>query len=159
MANREHQPDNAILGMNRNFVPTLPLGDGEEEIMRMTADTVTFWRSQAWMALFFSVVGAGILIGMGNPHWWTANVGAVLAIGVRAFYLGPDERKSVWVLTNQRMMGPQNKVTTLDNITKVNVIWTAVQVVTLNGDKHLIRYQADPDAVKDAIEAAQATSH
>ena len=57
------------------------------------------------------------------------------------------------------MMGPQNKVTTLDNITKVNVIWTAVQVVTLNGDKHLIRYQADPDAVKDAIEAAQATSH
>ena len=57
------------------------------------------------------------------------------------------------------MMGPQNKVTTLDNITKVNVIWTAVQVVTLNGDKHLIRYQADPDAVKDAIEATQGTSH
>lgn len=154
MAQRQHHQHNAVLGMNRTFVPTLPLEDGEVELARYQADTMTFWRSQAWIALFFSILAAGILIGIGNAYWWTGVVGAMAAIGVRTLYLGPDERKDVWVLTNRRLMGPMNRSTTLSNISAVNVIWTAVQVVTITGDKILIRYRPDPAETKAEIERA-----
>ncbi len=154
MKNRKHHSDNAVLGMNRQFVPTLP--EGITERARYQADTLTFWRSQAWMAVFFSVLAAGTLIGLSNPHWWTGIVGAMAAIGVRAFYLGSDERKMVWLLTDDMLFGPMGRKIALSNIQKTNVVWTAVQVVTISGDKHMIRYLPDPDAVKAELDAARA---
>ncbi len=154
MSERKHHEHNALLGMNQAFVPTVTLEDGERELERIPTDDATFWRSQATVAAALMAIGMAALAIIGNEFWWTGAVGALAAILVRAFYLGPDERKAVWVLTNQRILGPQNKTIPLSNLKTVNTIGSIVQLVTITGDKHLIRYQPNPFQTKAAIEAA-----
>jgi hypothetical protein len=60
-----------------------------------------------------------------------------------------------WDLTDRRMLGPGTRVIALDNIAAVNTIFSAVQLVTVTGDKHLLKYQADARAVKAEIDAAR----
>ena len=111
------------------------------------------------MTVFFAALAVFALWAIGNAHIWTGAVGAVLAMGVRALYIGSDERKIVWVLTNQRLLGPAGRATLLPNITKIGQIYTALQIVTLNGDKHMIRYLRDPETTKDLIETHAQRAH
>lgn len=138
-----------------SFTPTAPLADGEEVIASFTGDRATYWRDMAWQAALAMILGMLILWLMGNPHVWTGAVGGLFAIAVRAFYLASDELKVRWDLTNQRLLGPGGRIADLHNISAVRGFVSAVQVVTLNGDKHLIKYQSDKDAVIRAIEAAR----
>jgi hypothetical protein len=137
-----------------SLTPTAPLRDGETVLTSFTGDRMTYWRDMAWQAVVAMLLGMGALWLLDNPHVWTGAVGGLAAIALRAFYLSSDELKVRWDLTNQRLLGPGGRDTALGDITKVRPFMSAVQVVTSKGDKHLIKYQADRDAVVAAIQGA-----
>jgi hypothetical protein len=138
------------------FTPETPLDPGERVIAEFRADRATYWRENAWLAAIAMAGGMGILWAVGNEHVWTGAVGGLFAIAVRSLYLSSDETKMRWDLTDRRLLGPGTRVLALENIAKVNTIFSAVQVVTVTGDKHLLKYQADAAAVKSTIERAKA---
>lgn len=122
---------------------------------RFAPDRDTYIRSHIAMAAVFSLLGMGALAAMGNPHLWTAIVGACFAIGVRGWFLWSEVRDEVWTLHNGALDGPMERHAALDQITAVNTIFSSVQIVTAAGDKHLIKYQADRDATVRQINAAR----
>jgi hypothetical protein len=138
------------------FAPDTPLEGGERIIATFPSDKATYWRENAWLAAIAMAGGMGILWAIGNEHVWTGAVGGLFAIAVRSLYLSSDETRMRWDLTDRRLLGPGARVIALGNITKVNTLFSAVQVVTVTGDKHLLKYQADTAAVKARIEAAMA---
>lgn len=140
-----------------SLTPRVPLNDGEQVIASFSGDRMTYWRDMAWQAVFAMLLGMGALWLLDNPHVWTGAVGGLAAIALRAFYLSSDELKVRWDLTNQRLLGPGGRIAPLHTITKVRGFLTAVQVVTSDGNKHLIKYQADKDAVIRAIDRARAS--
>ena len=101
-------------------------------------------------------LGMVVLWAIGNPHVWTGAVGGLAAIAVRAGYLASDEVNARWDLTDRRLLGPLGKQAWLREIAQLRVLGSAVQIVTTEGDKHLIKYLADRDAVKARIKAAVA---
>ena len=78
------------------------------------------------------------------------------AIAVRAFYLSSDDLKVRWDLTDQRILGPGDRDIALYDITHIRPFLSAVQIVTGSGEKHLIKFQADREAVVAAIQQASA---
>lgn len=122
---------------------------------RFAPDRATYIRSHVNMAVVFSLLGMGALAAMGNPHLWTAAIGACFALGVRGWYLWSEVRDEIWTMENGALSGPYGRHAPLDQITAVNTIFTAVQIVTSGGDKHLIKYQADRDATVARINAAR----
>jgi hypothetical protein len=145
--------DNAI-STRTTLIPETPLTPGEAVIARFSADRATYWRENIWLGSIAMVGGMAILWAIGNEHIWTGAVGGLIAIAVRALYLSSDETKMRWDLTDQRLLGPGTRAIALDTIVQVNTIFSAVQIVTEKGDKHLLKYQADPLAVKTAIARA-----
>jgi len=137
------------------FTPATELDTGEHVIAEFRADRATYWRENAWLAAFAMAGGMGILWGIGNEHVWTGAVGGLFAIAVRALYLSSDETKMRWDLTDRRLLGPGTRVIALENIAAVNTMFSAVQVVTVTGDKHLLKYQPDAKATKARIETAR----
>ena len=137
------------------FTPATELESGERVIAEFAADKPTYWRENAWLAAIAMAGGMGILWAIGNEHLWTGAVGGLFAIAVRALYLASDETKMRWDLTNRRLLGPGTRAIALENIAQVNSIFSAVQVVTVAGDKHLLKYQPDAKATKARIEAAR----
>lgn len=135
--------------------PETALEHGERMIAQFHADRATYWRENAWLAAIAMASGMAILWALGSAHVWTGAVGGLFAIAVRSLYLSSDETKMRWDLTDRRLLGPGGRVIALANVAKVNTIFSAVQVVTATGDKHLLKYQADTGAVKAAIEGAR----
>lgn len=138
------------------MVPQAELEPGERVLKIFHPDRTAYWRDHAWMAAGAMALGMGVLWAVGNPHVWTGAVGGLAAIAVRAGYLASDEMKARWDLTDRRVLGPLGKQAWLRDIAQVRVLGSAVQIVTAGGDKHLMKYQADRDAVKTRIEAAVA---
>ena len=136
------------------FIPATELEPGERIIAVFPADRATYWREHAWLAAIAMAGGMGILWGIGNAHVWTGAIGGLFAIAVRALYLASDETKMRWDLTDRRLLGPGTRVIALENIAAVNTLFSAVQIVTVTGDKHLLKYQPDAKATKARIEAA-----
>jgi hypothetical protein len=142
-----------------HFTPTSKLEQGERVLERFRGDREIYWREHAWLAAIAMAAGMAILWAMGNPHVWTGAIGGLLAIAVRAFYLASDETKMEWHLTNRRLLGPGPRAIALENIETVRTLFSAVQVVTVTGDKHLLKYQANAAEVIAAIDAARGTRH
>lgn len=138
-----------------HFTPTSALEPDERVIDRFRGDRGTYWREHAWLAAIAMAGGMAILWALGNPHVWTGAIGGLLAIAVRAFYLASDETRMEWWLTNERLLGPGPRAVALDDIAAVRGLFSAVQVVTVSGDKHLLKYQADPQRVIAEIDAAR----
>jgi hypothetical protein len=90
---------------------------------------------------------------MGNPHVWTGAIGGLAAIAVRAGYVASDELKVRWDLTDRRLLGPQSRAVQLSEIAELRVLGSAVQVITTGGDKHLLKYLGERDAVRRRIAA------
>lgn len=132
-----------------NSAPTL--GASEAMITQFQGDRPTYIREHFILAGLGSVLMFGVLTMMGNPHAWTGIVGAVMAIAARGVYVADEQLGFIWYLTNQRLVGPGPRVILLKDIAKVRHIFSAVQVVTHSGDKHLIKYQGDIEGVKTAI--------
>lgn len=142
--------------MYGSLTPTTPLNDGEQILLEIFPDRATYWRDHAWMAAIAMGIGMAILFLMGNPHVWTGAIGGLAAIAVRAFYVASDELKARWDLTDERLLGPQDRAVRLSEIKALKSLGSAIQVVTLSGDKHLLKYLADKDATRQAITRAQA---
>ncbi|QFT79471.1 hypothetical protein FIU89_02525 [Roseovarius sp. THAF27] len=138
------------------MVPQAELEPGERVVDSFHAARTTYWRDHAWMAAGAMALGMVVLWAIGNPHVWTGAVGGLAAIAVRAGYLASDEVKARWDLTDRRLLGPLGKQAWLREIAQLRVLGSAVQIVTTEGDKHLIKYLADRDAVKTRIDAAVA---
>lgn len=135
-----------------NSAPTL--APDETMIAQFQGDRPTYIREHFVLAALGSLLMYGILSMMGNPHAWTGIVGAVMAIGARGFYVADEQLGFIWYLTDLRVVGPGPRVIPLKDIAKVRHIFSAVQLVTHSGDKHLIKYQGDIEAVKLAIKLA-----
>jgi hypothetical protein len=146
--------------MMHEMTPTTPLEPGEEVIHSFHPDRQTYWRDHAWLAALAMAAGMVILWALGNPHVWTGAVGGLAAIAIRAFYVASDELAARWDLTEFRLLGPQTRAVRLADITETRTLGSAVQVITRQGDKHLIKYQPDTAdtraRISRAAEAARA---
>jgi len=136
--------------------PDSPLSEGEEVLAEFSPDRATYIRDHAAMAAVAMAAGMIILWLLGNAHIWTGAIGGLAAIVLRGWYVGSDELAQRWDLTNHRLLGPGGRIVGLAEIKSVNTLLTAVQVITLSGGKHLIKYQSDSKATKAAIERARA---
>ena len=136
------------------LTPSTELDAGETITQSFQADRSAYIREHTWIAAFAVAVGMGILWAMGNPHVWTGAVGGLAAILIRGLYVASDELNVRWDLTNKRLLGPQTRTVSLDQIKEVKVLGTNVQVVTKGGDKHLLKYQADRDVTRAVLKSA-----
>ncbi|MEX0305754.1 MAG: hypothetical protein AB3N12_00075 [Ruegeria sp.] len=125
------------------------------------ADPVTFApdksayiRTNTWLAAFAMAAAMAVLWLIGNPYVWTGAPAGLAAVGLRAWYLASEELVATWEMTDTTLTGPGPRKVPLKQIASVNTIGSFVQIVTQGGDKHLIKYQADPAATKAAIERA-----
>lgn len=134
------------------LTPTTELLDGEAVLDSFQGERANYIRTNTWIAAGAMAVGMGILWAVGNPYVWTGAVGGLAAVAVRAGYLMSDELAVRWDLTTQRLLGPGGRAISLSNIAELNKLGSFMQVVTKTGDKHLIKYQADPQATMAAIE-------
>jgi len=132
-----------------------PVEDGETVLTRFHADRRTYVVSHAILAVIGSFIATAALILIGNPYPWVGIVAAVLGIGVRGAFLMGEELSAVWTLTDGSLYGPGGRRLLLEHIERVRKIGNAVQVITPSGDKHLIKFVADPDAIVARIAAAK----
>jgi hypothetical protein len=120
-----------------------------------TADKSAYIRNHAWMAAVAMAGGMLTLWIIGDPNIWAGAIGGLAAIGLRGSYLASEELAVEWRLTDAALTGPAERRVPLNQIDLVRTMGSYVQVVTSAGDKHLIKYQADPAATKAAIERAR----
>ena len=132
------------------------LDQDETLIAVFRADPAGYWRSHAIMALVAGVIAGAALVYGGNTAPWVGPVAAVLAIGLRAAYLKSEAMAEEWRLTNRRLLGPGGRIAPLSSVKLGRPFLGAVQLVMAEGDKHLIKYQADAAATVAAIMAAKA---
>ncbi|SFL11870.1 hypothetical protein [Shimia haliotis] len=137
------------------MAPKSPLLEDEKVLQSFSADRVAYIRSSTWLAAGAMAFGMIALWAMGNPHIWTGAVGGLAAIGVRTAYLMSEELAARWDLTNKRVLGAGTKSIRLQEIKELNKMGSVVQIVTHSGDKHLIKFQADPAATIAAIQSAK----
>lgn len=131
------------------------LGEGERLIASFRGSRASYVREHVMLAALGSVAASGVLFYLGNAHPWTGVVGAVLAIAARGFYVAGEQLGFTHHLTNRRLVLPDGRGLELGRIARVRHVFSAVQVVTDTGDKHLIKYQADTEATSAAIEQAR----
>jgi hypothetical protein len=130
--------------------------EGEAILAEFAPDRATYWRDQAWMAALGMAGGMAVLWAIGNPHVWTGAVGGLAAVGLRSWYLLSEEMAVRWVLTEERLLGPNGRRVRLGEIERLRSLGSAVQVVTAAGDKHLLKYQANRDATLARLHRAGA---
>ncbi|MEX5599963.1 hypothetical protein [Pseudophaeobacter sp. C1-32P7] len=128
---------------------------GTDEIT-FTPDRSAYIRAHAWMAAFAMAAGMGILWAAGNPHIWTGAIGGLAAIALRGWYLASEEMAVVWRIADGVLTGPAERRVPLGEIETARSMGSYVQIITRGGDKHLIKYQADPAVTLSAIERARA---
>ncbi len=124
--------------------------------MIFTPDKATYIRTNTWLAAGAMAVAMIVLWLIGNPYAWTGAPAGLAAVGVRAWYLASEELVATWQMSDTTLTGPGSRKVLLNQIDKVNIMGSFVQIVTKAGDKHLIKYQTDPAATKAAIERAMA---
>ncbi len=139
--------------MSPHLTPSADLLENERVQQSFTADRATYIRTNTWLAAAAMLGGMVVLWLLGNPYIWTGAVGGLAAIALRGAYLMSDELAMRWDLTNQRLLGPGGRIIALENIDKINTMGSFVQVITRTGDKHLIKYQVDPEATVAALNA------
>ena len=137
------------------MTPSADLEEGEVVRASFAPDRKTYIRDHTWMAALAMGVGMAILWTIGNPHVWTGAVGGLLAVAIRAWYMLDEALAERWDLTDRRLLGPGGRAIRLKDIKEVRTLDSAVQIVTLGGDKHLMKYQPDRDATKARIDEAR----
>jgi hypothetical protein len=131
-----------------------PLLEGEKVVQEFRPDRTAYWRAHLVMAVILGIFAGLILLWQGNPYPVVGPVAAVLAIGVRAAYVASEALAEVWRLTDRRLLGPAGRAVPLAQLGTARPFLGAVQVTTTLGDRHLIKYQADPAATAARIAAA-----
>ena len=132
------------------------------------ADRGAYLRTNAWLAAAAMAAGMAILWAMGNPHLWTGALGGLAAVALRAWYVSDEELALEWRLTPTHLEGPARTFegapaapawrVALADIARVRTIGSFAQVVTVAGDKHLLKYLADPPGAVARIDTARRTA-
>lgn len=130
-----------------------PLQEGEALVAEFRADRAAYWRGHLILAVVLGTAAGVFLMLLGNPYPVAGPFGAVLAIGVRAAFLASEALAETWRLTNRRLLGPGGRAVPLAQIQSARGAFGAVQITTTTGDRHLIKYQADPTAIAARITA------
>lgn len=118
-------------------------------------DKQTYIRAHAVMTAIAMAGGMLILWLIDNPHVWTGAVGGFAAVALRGWYMADEIMEEVWTMTSASLTGPYERKARLEDIVKLRTIAGSVQVITRSGDKHLIKYQPDPQAVIEQINAVR----
>ena len=118
-------------------------------------DRATYVQSHIRLAAICMAGAMAVLWLMGDPNIWTGAIAGLGAIALRGFYLASEEMAARWVIEDGRLTGPQGRQVQLDQIEKVRSMGSFVQIITRSGDKHLIKYQANPADTIAAIERAR----
>ncbi len=124
------------------------------EIARFKGDKTTYIRVQVIMALVGAALITGGLYLAGNPDWWVGIVGSFAGIAMRGYYIADEQLGFEWVLTETQLLSPSARAIGLADIAKVRSVLGSVQVITKDGDKHLIKYQSKPAEVIAIITGA-----
>lgn len=127
------------------------LTDEESLIATFTPDRLTYWRAHLVMAVALGAVVGLFLLWQGNPYPVMGPIGAALAIAVRATYVASEALSDLWYLTTDRLIGPRGLTLARARIATARPFFGSVQVITTTGDKHLIKYLADPAAAAALI--------
>ncbi|MBK1635575.1 hypothetical protein [Rhodovulum adriaticum] len=142
------------------FDPKLqtPLDDGETALARFQPDRGTYIKAHVMLAVLGGLAATLGLALIGNPYPWAGIVAGVLGVGTRGAYLMKEELAMQWTLTDRALLGPGGRRILLGNIRTARKLGSAVQVVTISGDKHLVKFLSDPDAVRARIDSARGTA-
>jgi hypothetical protein len=133
----------------------LPLEPGEEVVANFLPDPTRYRQDHVVLAaLFIVLVGVGFVLLGRAAEIWIGALGVILAIGFRYSYFRSEVFARRWRLTDRRLIGPQGRQVRLDQVKLVRGLMGDVQVVSTGGDKHLIRYQGEPEAVMAQIRRA-----
>ncbi len=125
-----------------------------DSVTQFIPDRGAYIRTNTWLAAL-AMAGAMLILWLiGNPYVWTGAPAGLAAVGVRAWYMASEELAANWEMNGTTLTGPGPRKIALNQIEAVNTMGSFVQVVTKGGDKHLIKYQANPAATKTAIERA-----
>lgn len=116
-------------------------------------------RDMLWLAALGMVGALVVLYLIGNPYPWVGPVAALLAIGVRGAYLYSEEMAREWHLTETSLRalplpGVPAQEIPLSQIVTVRRLGGAVQVITRDGTKMLLKFLPDPRAVVDRLSRA-----
>ena len=131
---------------------------GEALLAEFRADRVVYWRGHLIMAVLGGALAGLVLMAMDNGTPWVGPVGAALAVAVRGAYLASEVLGLRWQLTDRRLVLPGGRAFRLRDIVTVRKFLGDVQVITRQGDKHLIKYQPDAAGVIAAIDRARAAA-
>ena len=124
---------------NQGNAPVLHVN--ETEIARFQGNKRTYVREHIILAVLGSALATLFLVIIGNPTPWVGIIGGILGIAIRGFYVATEQLGFVWVLTNQRLISPNERDIPLHDIKAVRGIFSAVQVISSDGQKYLLKYQ------------------
>lgn len=130
----------------------VPLAEGETVLAEFSADPAVYWRAHGILAVMLGVAAGVVLIVMGNPDPWVGLAASLPAVLLRAWYLKSEALSHRWRMTETRLLGPGLRIVPRASIASVRRFLGDVVVTTAGGDKHLIRYPADPQAVVARLE-------
>jgi hypothetical protein len=130
------------------------LAEGERLVHEFRPDHQTYWRAHLIMAVGLGIGAGLVLMWLANPYPVVGPVGAVMAIAARAAFVQSEAMAEVWRLTDRRLLGPGGRAITLTQLLVARPFLGGVQLTTTTGDRHLMKYQADPAAVAYLLMAA-----
>ena len=126
--------------------------DADEPVLEeFRADRLVYWKSHLVMAVVLGTVAGLVLVWQGNPFPAAGPIGAAIAIAARAAWLASEALSDRWLLTGRRLIGPAGRSIPLAQLRLARPFLGAVQIVTLSGDKHLMKYLSDPQAAARRI--------
>ncbi len=127
----------------------------EPVLAEWRADPGIYWKNHLILMAVFGIGAGLILLWTGNPYPWTGPLAAILAVGARAAYLRSEAMSDRWRLTPRRLIGPGGRIIPLTAIREVRPLFGDVLVITVSGDKHLMKYMADAPGIIARIGAAR----
>ena len=134
---------------------TLEPEPGETLLAEFHPDRSAYWRGHLVMAVLGGVVAGFALIWLGQSAPWVGPVGAFAALMVRGGFMASEVLALRWHLTDRRLMLPGGRAFRLADIAQARAFLGDVQVITRQGDKHLIKYQSPAAATIAAIDRAR----
>ena len=125
----------------------LPLAEGERLLATFRPDRGVYLRNTLILIVVFGTLAGLVLLALGTPHPWTGPVAALLGVGARAWFLASEALTAEWRLTERRLLGPAGQVIARADLEDARKVFGDVAVIRRGGEKFLIKYPADPEAV------------
>ncbi|MBL8562308.1 MAG: hypothetical protein JNN06_08515 [Gemmobacter sp.] len=133
-----------------------PLAEGEVLLETFRPDRGVYLRNTLILMVVFGVIAGGVLVAIGDPNPWVGPLAAILGIGARAWFLASEALAAEWRLTDRRLLGPAGQVIARADLIEARKVFGEVAVITRAGEKFLIKYPADPEAVIAQLNGAKA---